>query len=133
MEWSMIFARYRLERLSQLLSEPWNDLRLPGLLDLIDMVKPKRMLEIGSFKGVSTEVFLLHAEHVTAIDPWENKGIYTEFYSRVGAYPHLTIIRGKSPEAVPQKKFDFAYIDGDHSFEAVCADITAAWTVLCRY
>lgn len=126
MDTPMLFSRFRFERLSELLGEPWGDLRIPGLLNLIDVVKPKRVLEIGSFKGVSTEVFLLHAEHVTAVDPWDDDHIFMAFHSRVSSYPHLTVARGRSPTAVPYGLYDFIYIDGDHSLDAVLADIGAA-------
>jgi hypothetical protein len=126
----MIFARYKLERLSELIGEQWGDLRIPGLLQLIGMVKPKRVLEIGAYMGVSTEVFLLHAEHVTTIDPWLDPQIYSQFLARVGGYPHLKHIRGRSPGAVPYpSEYDFVYIDGDHSYQAVLADIKIARTV----
>jgi methyltransferase family protein len=126
----MIFARYKLERLSELLAEPWGDLRIPGLLALINQIGPMRVLEIGSFKGVSTELFLLHAAHVTTIDPWEDRNIFSQFHSRCSTYPNLTYVQGYSPAAVPPGIYDFAYIDGDHSYQAVLADIEICLSVM---
>lgn len=124
----MIYPQFRQARLLELMTEPWGDLRIPGLLDLIRVVQPKRVLEIGSHRGVSTEVFLLNAQHVTAVDPWPDITVRLAFEVRAASYPHCRMIRGTSPEAVQQLSpgFDLVYIDGDHSYDAVIADIRAS-------
>lgn len=113
-----------------------------GLIDLVEFVQPKKMLEIGSHKGVSTEVFLLYAEHVTVLDPWDESGrevysdiphnlddpIYKQFMARCGGYENLTAIHGYSPGTLRMfdpASFDFIYIDGIHSKEGVKIDIEA--------
>lgn len=123
----MIFEAYKHKRLADLMTEPWGDLRIPGLLELIEFARPSCMVEIGSHRGVAAEVFLLHCERVTCVDPWEEERIFQDFCNRVGAYPHLSVIRGKSPEALDKVSglVDFVYIDGDHSYDAVCRDIKA--------
>lgn len=138
----MKYKQYRDQRIDELLhTGRWpyvmdkeNDTK--GLLDLIKEVKPTTVLEIGSLRGVSTELFLLNARRVLAIDIWESEYIFAEFLENCGYYPNIEIIRAKSPEAVDQIqspiKFDLAYIDGDHTYDAVKADIEACKKVALR-
>ena len=114
-----------------------------GLIELAKATRPKNVLEIGSHKGVSTEIFLLFSGHVTALDPWDRDGrevygkiaydfddpMYKQFMERCGGYSNLTVIRGYSPATVltlPKASFDLVYIDAIHSFEAIKVDIAAA-------
>lgn len=118
--------------------------RVDGLIDLMEYTKPGCVLEIGTNRGVSTEVFLLFSDHVTVVDPWlgsgrecyggdpqfdENDETFRRFMDRCGAYPNLTVIRGYSPRDVaklPPESFDLVYIDGIHGYDAVVTDIQAA-------
>lgn len=126
----MEFPQYKAERMAELYREEWGALRIPGLLDLIKHCQPKRMLEIGCFRGVSTEIFLLHAGHVSAVDTWPDVAIERDFFRRCGAYPHMVAYRGKSLDVMPtlgmDELFDFCYLDGDHSYETVRAEINMA-------
>jgi predicted O-methyltransferase YrrM len=134
----MNFHEFGSQRLNELLAEE----RTPGgghpaypglnnvsgLIDLIQYAKPRSVLEIGSCTGVSTEIFLLHCAKVVAVDSWEGKWskAHDQFMARVGAYPHLGIMRGRSPEILadlPDGSFDLVYIDGAHDHSSVCADI----------
>jgi hypothetical protein len=122
----MIFSAYRTQRLSELLTEEWGELRIPDLQAVYDVAKPRSVLEIGCFRGVSTEFWLLHCARVVAIDPWPDPAHRRQFLQRCGAYPHLERVEGTSPDALwdfPKWSFDLAYIDGDHSYEAVLLDI----------
>ena len=105
-----------------------NALRVPGLLSLLNMTKPRSILEIGCFTGISTEVFLLHCARVVAVDCWDAEYVETVFDGRTSAYPNFTKIKGRSPGALgdlKRRSFDLCYIDADHSYEAVKADIEA--------
>ena len=124
----MLFSTFKAARIAELLAEHWGAARLPDLFELIDVVRPKSVLEIGCYRGVSTEVWLLHCAQVTAVDPWPDLAIRREFLARCSHYPHLEMIEGFSPSAlaaVSDRKFDLCYIDGDHSYEAVVQDIKA--------
>ena len=105
---------------------------LPGLAELILHTQPRTIIEIGSDRGVSTELFLLTAARVVAVDPWENPISFQEFVERCAGYPHLEVCRGNSPEALTQfgVEFDMCYIDADHSYEAVRRDILACTRIV---
>lgn len=108
-----------------------------GLIDLCKAIpdcENKSMLEIGSFIGVSTEVFALHFKHVTAVDVWGIDSTYHEadwcmkssgmtwpqvktFCAERLAPYNSTLIQEYSTVAsktFPDKSFDFIYIDGLH-------------------
>lgn len=113
---------------------PFN--HIDGLLELIDYARPKSVLEIGSHRGVSTEVFLLHCHEVTVIDPWPKDEHYQAFLGRCGAYKNLRIIRGRSPEdlwRVPPKSIELCYIDGEHYEPDVIADIRGCVPVVSKW
>ena len=116
--------------------------KLDGLIDLIDKVeiKNKVIVEIGCYLGVSTEAFLLHEpKKMYAIDPWENYSeiptdcfdeIEQKFRDRVKNYKNIEIIKNYSVEAAKDFKensLDFVYIDGNHEYSYVSADIEAWW------
>jgi len=128
----MIFPTFKVTRLAELMAEQWGAARLPDLFELIKVAKPKSVLEIGCYRGVSTEVWLLHCASVVAVDPWPDAIVRREFLARCSHYSHLEMIEGFSPDALApfrikgaERTFDLCYIDGDHSYEAVVNDINA--------
>ena len=118
---------------------------LPGLYDLINYVKKEIkdivMIEIGSFEGVSTELFAMTCKKVYAVDGWglavdENNydGIPKErlekaekiFRQKMSSYNNVEIIKSISANAhqiFGNGKYDLIYIDGDHKEQAVYEDI----------
>lgn len=108
--------------------------RIDSVLGLIHLVRACEPLdcavEVGSFRGVSTEVLLLFAHQVFAVDPWDGlDAVFHEFCARTRGYPHLEVVRGRSVEVAgefPDASFDLVYIDGAHDLASVRADL-AAW------
>src|ERR1700693_135743 len=117
------FAKFKAERLTEFLSitrtcdtnyisQDEGDYSR-GLYDLIETIKPTSVIEIGSYRGVSTEIFLLCCKRVVAVDPWEYpETMFQEFMERVGSYPNLEVCRGKSPVVLDRfnREFDMSYI-----------------------
>jgi predicted O-methyltransferase YrrM len=133
----MLCSQYKTNRLAQLMAEPWGDKRIPDLQELFAYAKPKSVLEIGCYRGVSTEFWLLHCARVVAIDPWPDPAVYRDFLARCSHYPNLEDhIKDLSPGALlyisSPEPFDMCYIDGDHSYNAVKSDIVACTSFL-RY
>jgi len=129
----MLFSEFKQVRLTELLQEQWGRERIPDLQEVFKIARPRSVLEIGCYQGVSTEFWLLHCQRVVAVDPWPEPAVLRRFLARCGHYPHLELVRGYSPAAIESKvaagpfgPFDMVYIDGDHSYEAVKRDIAAA-------
>ena len=103
--------------------------------------------EIGVGCGRFSEQFCTKMPHLRmlSIDPYRVFGSYhqtqepydAEFAAvsqRLGVFPHCTLIRKTSMEAVvdvPDRSLDFVYIDGDHHYSYALDDIRA-WSAKVR-
>lgn len=113
-----------------------------GLLELVaEIVKPDfTIVEIGSFAGVSSDVFARYCKKLYCVDIWTSKAIENgieDAYMEKGEryfddvwYQHTNIIplQALSVDAAAgfrNGNIDMVYIDGNHEYESVKADILA--------
>lgn len=136
-------------------SSDWFSHNMPSLTWLLDQLKPKRILEIGSFEGRSTVFFiekaLEHQENVEiiCIDTWEggaeHEGIWNMGQIEQNFIHNIQIAIKNHPGATIHKKrgyshqkmiellangyegyFDYIYIDGSHEAPDVLFDALLA-------
>lgn len=136
------------ERINELLSTKRLEFKykqsntMRGLYDLIlKYVTPDTvMVELGSFAGVSSELFAIHCKILHCVDPWlpyweindQNRISIAEsrFDFMSANYANITKHKMKSDEAsklFPNNTLDLVYIDSDHSSENVEREINL-WT-----
>ena len=121
-----------------------DNIEIHGLVRAIGMLDraPERIVEIGSYCGGSTVVIATAARRrnravqVFAIDPFQSDGShYLAGYERLfdgnvaewGVVDTITKVRTTSVAASIgwKEPIDFLFVDGDHEYEAVLADIRA--------
>jgi len=110
--------------------------------ELSRLARGKRVLEIGSYWGLSTVCLARTASHVVAVDPHDGRGTaapedtYRRFLGnleRHGVGDKVTTIRATTEEIVPNsfgEPFDLVFVDGGHDAESVAKDIAFALEVL---
>lgn len=126
------------ERLQELRNTPrvyWtaleNENKVNGLIDLCEKyLKPTdKCVEVGSFSGVSSRVIALHCGELHCVDPWSWSAVSQAeqmFDSMLSDYPNIAKVKLPSVEAAKQYldgSIDFVYIDADHAYTSVVADI----------
>lgn len=113
-----------------------------GLLDMVkEIVKPDFVIvEIGSFSGVSSDLFARYCKQLYCVDVWTMDPGYQEIdpvalqraeseFDRVWSWHgNIEPIQNFSLEAANEFKdgeLDMVYIDGRHDYPSVKADILA--------
>lgn len=120
----MLFSMFKQNRITELMHEPWGDVRIPDLQEVYAIARPTRVLETGSFRGVSTEFWALHCEYVASIDPSMDMAVRRDLHARLAHYPHVRLIGTRSPWVSHEPfNYDLVYLDGDHSLAVVGAEI----------
>ena len=131
----------RIEELKQIhrMHDGWEGMHsyVGGLIDLIGkyLSSDSVICEIGSYRGVSTEVFAIFCKKVFCIDIWDglrNEGDdhplspENEFDIMCSNYENIIKIKETSKEAsnkFDERSLDAIYIDADHSFEGFTQDM----------
>lgn len=101
---------------------------------LFKLARGKRVLEIGSFKGLSTICLAQSAAEVVAVDPHDGRATtknpvdtFADFQANLARYQvqdRVQVVRGTAEDLCESDGlFDFALIDAGHSYEEVTHDI----------
>ena len=102
---------------------------------LITSLRPEHVLEIGTAHGGLAAIICAALEHngtgqLTMIDP--EPTITPNTWERLGNRAHL--ITAYSPQGLPSVegdlRFDFVFVDGDHSVEGVARDLEGVLPLL---
>lgn len=116
---------------------------LEDMISYINNIRPTsemRMIEIGSYIGESTMQFAKHFKEVVSVDPFINdydpndaamtcarfERVYNMFLYNTLPYTNIKSVRNKASDAVEllsEYQWDFVYIDGIHTYDAVKEDI----------
>ncbi len=110
--------------------------------------------EIGVYRGLNAKRILnfLNIKQLVLVDAWKGyvdvrtgveqeddsffENLYQEVKSTFSDAPNVSIIRDLSVNAAQSfddEKFDFVYLDGDHGYEGVRADLEAWYPKLKKY
>lgn len=121
-----------------------NAFQQEGLADLCKWANEQgatgKAIEIGAYSGEGTIVLAKYFKEILAVDPWLNgydikdrasqqcpmKFVFEAFQERTKGLGNVMFSRGKSLDAlefVPDASCDLVYIDGDHRYEGVLADL----------
>lgn len=102
---------------------------------LAELAAGKRVLEIGSYCGLSTVCIGRTAKHVTALDYFDGRGTpeprdtlgeFTKNLSRYGIADKVEIESDPSSYFPVADSKDLVFIDGAHDYESVVDDIAIA-------
>ena len=99
------------------------------ILHLVSVLKPESYLEVGIFRcGLFNQV-VPFADQLVGVDIDANAGKYMKVISKC-KFVNSSSLDFFEQQIAIGRKFDFIFIDGDHSKEAVEADFLAAFEVL---
>jgi predicted O-methyltransferase YrrM len=122
----------------------WNDKHIyqtVGLINMIDHILTKNpnahnWLEIGSYIGESATLFLAFEKikHLQCVDHSEIRiSFLTEKFKEEIKRSRCSLYLGKSIDfvkSISDSSVDVIYIDADHSYESVSAEISVCWPKL---
>jgi hypothetical protein len=133
----------------KIISLPSCGTRLQLWAELLNLLTPRTVLEIGVWKGDFAENALRSASSITRfymIDPWRhldhwNKPLNTTSAELERAYQqaiHATafaedkveVLRGTTAEMIrriPDESLDLAYVDGDHTLRGITIDMICVY------
>jgi cephalosporin hydroxylase len=102
-----------------------NEWELTRMIDVVELLQPKRILEVGAMFGGTLWHWLRIADSVVVIDD-EMRG--AEEWEGWAEGKDLVLLQGMSQDPALVEKardlgpYDFIFIDADHRYDAVRAD-----------
>lgn len=117
------------------------------LLSLLKKLQPRYVIELGSWLGSSTRFLATNVQTVIAIDHWNGspehqdreehqerlKHLFTQFLSNCwDQRERIVPLRATTEEAFnrPLPVPGLIYVDADHSYDGVMADLERSWKIL---
>lgn len=107
---------------------------------LAELATGRCVIEVGSAYGFSTITMALTATHVTTIDPHSGYGSLPDSLAQLqdniaayGVRSRIRVVRTTSDDYLPgcsPGAYGLVFIDGDHRYDAVRADLENAWDLL---
>lgn len=96
----------------------------------LDKAKPKKILEIGTFNGVSTALLSEYADIVYTVDiceqPWITNAVWKHCGCKDKVKSFIVKSTPKKRKLIESLDFDFAFIDGGHLEESILVDFDLA-------
>lgn len=89
------------------------------------LVKPKTVLEIGTFEGLSAEAMAKGAETVVTVD-------VEDFYNRCGLHSIIRVFSRSNPAIKKHAPYEMAFIDANHSYQHVKQDLDFVWQYMAK-
>lgn len=108
----------------------WTDRHAWLMYGLVRWLRPVNCVEVGAYAGFSSMHIARALEdmgqgHLWCIDDYSLGTSAADIHNnlvRAGVASRVTLVSGKSREVEWPKRVDFAFIDGDHSFDGCRMD-----------
>lgn len=103
---------------------------LYGLYDLINdnITKDSVVVEIGSYSGVSSELFALFCKRLYCVDIWQGyaepaEKIFDELFIKYNNIVKMKLTSRDAAKNFQNHSIDLLYIDSDHRYETIKEDV----------
>lgn len=97
---------------------------------LVRAVKPRTCLEVGTFEGDATVAIAtaLKENGMGEVYTLDEKDFGT--FDKLHTFENVFIIRGRSPQDIPENKYDLIFLDSGHSYTQVSRELSRVGSML---